>query len=185
MALEPKISIINNKSSIVIVDATGDYNGVTNPGGWDATGVNNPAHTTPSPVSAIQLDIYYPGSSTVDVNDFNLLTTSFFTTTDRAYDITSSVTLKDGVWKYEATFVVGVNSYLDVRYSLRVNELVCNIGKLALGNLDTNKFYEIKSMYDRMVQAFDCEEYVFAQELYEDIENLMTGCSPYSPNCNC
>ena len=181
MALEIKVEITNTKDKLIIADVTGNYNGVTNPGGWDATSVENPAY---SDITALTLDVYYPGSSIADLSAFDLYTTSYFTSTDRAYDLTSNVTLQDGVWQFDYNYTVsgGVTNTI---YSLRDIDLKCKIGQLALGDMETNNFDEIKSMYDRMVQAFLCEEYVFAQELYEEISDMLTDCSPYSVNCNC
>lgn len=181
MALEIKVEITNTKDKLIIADVTGNYNGVTNPGGW---GSPNPAY---SDITALSLNVFYPGSSVADLSAFNLYTTSYYTTTDRAYDLTSNVTLQDGVWKFEYSYTVTgiVGAVTSTIYSLRDIDLKCKIGQLALGDMETNNFDEIKSMYDRMVQAFLCEEYIFAQELYEEISDMLTDCSPYSYNCNC
>lgn len=181
MALDLKIGILNNKDSIIITEDTGNYNAVTNVGGW---GAPNPAYTNP-PVTAITLNIFYPGSATPNITALNLLSTSFFTTVDRAYNLTSGVTVQDGVWRYVVTYTISSVAYTVTKYALRDNDLKCQIGTLALGDMDTNNFEEIKTMYDKMVQAFLCEEYVLAQELYEEISDMLTDCSPYSYNCNC
>lgn len=187
MALEIKVEVANNKDGIVFSDITGNYNAVSNPGGW---GSPNDAYTNP-PVTAISLDIYTPGSDT-SVGAANLLGTTYFTSSDRAYDVYKDVssvvptlTLSDGVWKYVVTYTISSVPYQVTKYSLRDNTLRCTIGELALGDMTSNDFAEIKTMYDKMVQAFDCEEYVFAQELYEEINDMLTDCSPYSINCNC
>jgi len=193
MPLEIKIGIINNDDNIIISDDTGNYNAITNPGGWDATGVTNPAHTTPSPVSVVSLDIYLPGTTTPLSPSSNLLTTTFFTTTDRAYNlftdpsaVVPTFALQDGVWKFVVTYTIsGVSNEVE-KYALRTNVIRCSIGKLALGNMDTNNFEEAKLLYDKMVQAFECEDYTLAQELYEEINYFFTDCSPYSINsCGC
>jgi hypothetical protein len=183
-----KLEIINNKSNIVISDTTGDYNAVTNPLGWDSTATVTPSRSS---VSVASLEITKPGAS-VSIGAANLMTTSFIVGTSRAYDVFSdptnvvpTFTLEDGVWKYVMTITDSFGTFTKTEYSLRVNELKCKIGKLALGNLDTNKFYEVKSEYDRMVQAFECEEYVLAQEIYESVVDMLTSCYPYSPSCNC
>ena len=54
--------------------------------------------------------------------------------------------------------------------------------------MDINNYAEAKLLYDRMVQAFDCEEYTLAQELYEEINFLLSDsdCNAYSiGGCNC
>ena len=189
MALSTKIGIINYDDTIVITDNTGDYNAVSNPGGW---GSPNTAHTTPSPITAVNLDIYLP-SSVSSIGTSNLLTTTFFTSTDRAYDIFKDVSsvvptfaLQDGVWKYVINFV-GSGAQPLTYYSLRDNTIKCEIGKLALGDMDSNNFEEIKLLYDKMLQAFNCEDYVLAQSLYEDIQFSLTDCgSSYSySSCGC
>ena len=192
MALSIKIGIINYDDSIIITDETGDYNAVSNPGGWDATGVTNPAHTTPSPITAINLDIYLPGSvSSIGIS--NLITTTFFTSTDRAYDIFKDVSsvvptfvLQDGIWKYVINFA-GSGITLLPQYSLRVNDLVCSIGKLALSDMDTNNYAEVKLMYDRMVQAFDCADYTLAQDLFDEITLMLSDsdCNSWSIGSSC
>lgn len=181
MPLEIKVEITNTKDKLIIADVTGNYNGVTNPGGW---GSPNPAYAA---ITAISLNVFYPGSAAANISGFNLYTTSYFTSPDRAYDLTSNVTLQDGVWKFQYSYTVTgiVGAVTKIIYSLRDIDLKCKIGQLALGDMETNNFEEIKSMYDRMVQAFECEEYVFAQELYEEISEMLTDCSPYSYNCNC
>jgi hypothetical protein len=193
MALSIQIGIINNDSDIIVVDDTGNYNAISNPGGWDATGVTNPAHTNP-PVTAIALDIYLPGAITT-IGSSALLGTTFFTTTDRAYNVFTdpsavvpTFALTDGVWKYVFAFTISSVVTTITKYSLRVNDLLCSIGKLALGNMDINNYAEAKLLYDRMVQAFDCEEYTLAQELYEEINFLLSDsdCNAYSiGGCNC
>lgn len=193
MPLELKIGIINNDDNIIISDDTGNYNAISNPGGWDATGVTNPAHTTPTPVSVVSLDIYLPGTTTALSPSSNLLTTTFFTTTDRAYNlftdpsaVVPTFALQDGVWKFVVKFTISGVDNEKITYALRTNVIRCSIGKLALGNMDTNNFEEAKLLYDKMVQAFECEDYTLAQELYEEINFFFTDCSPYSINsCGC
>ena len=181
MALELKVGILNNKTAIIITEDTGNYNAVTNPTGW---GSPNAAYTNP-PVTAIALNVYYPGTTTPSIATINLLTTSFFTSVDRAYDLTSAVDLQDGVWKYIVSYTISGVSYSVTKYALRDNTIRCLIGQLALGDMDANNYEEVKLLYDKMVQAFECEEYVLAQELYEEINDALTDCSPYSLNCNC
>lgn len=181
MALELKVGILNNKSAIIITEDTGNYNAVTNPSGW---GSPNAAYTNP-PVTAISLNVYYPGTTTASIAEIDLLSTTFFTSTDRAYDLTSAVTLQDGVWKYIVNYTIDGISYSVTKYALRDNTIRCLIGQLALGDMDLNNFEEVKLLYDKMVQAFECEEYVLAQELYEEITDALTDCSPYTSNCNC
>lgn len=181
MALELKVGILNNKSAIIITEDTGNYNAVTNPTGW---GSPNAAYTNP-PVTAISLNIYYPSATTPSVSNINLLATTFFTSTDRAYNLTSAITLQDGVWKYVVNYTISSINYSVTKYALRDNVIRCLIGQLALSDMDTNNFEEVKLLYDKMVQAFECEEYILAQELYQEIKDALADCSPYISNCNC
>lgn len=192
MPLELKIGITDNKDSIIISDITGDYNAISNPTGW---GGINPAHTSTTPVSAISLDIFLPGTTTAITPATSLLGTTFFTSTDRAYNLYTDISsvvpatfvLQDGVWKYVVNFTISSVVYPVTIYSLRVNSLKCAIGELALSNMDINNFEEVKTMYDRMVQAFECEEYVLTQELYEEINEMLSDsdCNSYSIGCSC
>jgi hypothetical protein len=188
MALEIKIGILNNKDNIIITEDTGNYNAVSNPGGW---GAPNAAYTNP-PVTAISLDIFLPGTTT-GIGASNLLGTTYFTTTDRAYNlftdpsaVVPTFTLQDGVWKYVVTYTISTIPYVITKYALRTNEIRCEIAKLALGDMSSNSYEEVKTMYDKMVQAFECEEYILAQDLYQEIKEFFTDCSPYSINsCGC
>lgn len=191
MALSIKIGIINYDDSIIITDETGDYNAVSNATGW---GSPNPAHTSTAPVSNVSLSIYKPGTTTPLSPITNLLTTTFFTSTDRAYNIYTdpsavvpSFTLQDGVWKYIVAFTISGEITTITKYALRVNDLVCSIGKLALSNMDTNNYAEVKLMYDRMIQAFECEDYTLTQELYDEINIMLSDsdCNSWSIGSSC
>jgi hypothetical protein len=188
MALEIKVGILNNKDNIIITEDTGNYNAVSNPGGW---GAPNAAYTNP-PVTAISLDITLPGTNT-GIGASNLLGTTYFTSTDRAYNlftdpssVVPSFNLQDGVWKYVITYTISTIPYVITKYALRTNEIRCELAKLGLGDLDSNNFEDAKTLYDKMVQAFECGEYILAQDLYEELNDFFTDCSPYSINsCGC
>ena len=254
MALDIRVGIVNEKSKIIIADQTGDYNAVTNPGGWipatprNFTGVVNttndtltlnnhgfytgqvltytfsgtgmasvvngdelyanvidantlkfalyptnpglipvldlnnatltanaltPYNDVRARVSAISLSVTQPGATT-PLSAINLFTTTFWTTTDYAYDLTSLVTLQEGVWKFVITWTIDGNIVTTTKYAL------------ALGDMTANNYEDYKNLYDRMVQAFECGEYILAQELYEEINDMFTDCSPFSINsCGC
>ena len=187
MALEIKVKVTNNKDGIILSDVTGDYNAVTNPGGW---GSPNDAYTNP-PVTAISLDIYTPGT-TATIGAASLIGTTYFTSTDRAYDVYKDIstvvptfTLSDGIYKYVVTYTISGTPTEVTKYSLRDNKLRCSIGELALGNMDVNGYEEIKNLYDRMVQVFECEEYVLAQELYDEIQDALNEDCSRCIKCNC
>jgi hypothetical protein len=41
-------------------------------------------------------------------------------------------------------------------------------------------------MYDKMVQVFECEDYVLAQSIYEDIMDILNDCdTTIFRNCGC
>jgi hypothetical protein len=194
MALSIQIGIINNDADIIVVDNTGDYNAISNPGGWNDTVTPNTASYR-SNVTVVDLNIFLPGSTTTIGNSALYSTTFFNVGTNRAYNVFTdpstvvpTFALTDGVWKYVFTFSILSSTVIVTKYSLRVNNLVCSIGKLALGNMDINNYAEAKLLYDRMVQAFNCEEYTLAQELYEEINFLLSDsdCNAYSiGGCNC
>lgn len=192
MALDIKINIINNKNEIIIVDNTGDYNAITNPTGW---GAPNAAHTNVD-VTAVRLTVTNPSGTifTDSVPPNSLYNTTFWTTSSRAYEITADVTnifttnpvIADGVWKFVVDFTVLGSPISVTKYALRVNTLKCLIGQLALGDMDTNSFEEIKLMYDKMVQVFECEDYVLAQSIYNDINDMLNDCdTTIFRNCGC
>lgn len=256
MALDIKTGIVNNKTSMIIADITGDYNALTNPGGWIAetprtysTGVNvgndtltytnhgfytgqvltytfsgtgmasvvsgtelyanvvdantlkfalyptypglipvldlnnatlssnalTPYNDVRARVSAISLEITEPGASAA-LSPINLYTTSFWASPTYAYDLTSAVTLADGIWKYVTTWTVDGSPIVKTTYALRDNDLKCSIAKLALSDMTSNDYAEIKLMYDKMLQTMECGEYVLAQSIYEDIVDALSSC---------
>lgn len=192
MALDIKISIINNKNEIIVVDSTGDYNAITNPTGWGAPNANR----NNIDVTTARLTVTNPSGTifTDNLPPNSLYDTTFWTGTSRAYEITADVTnifttnpvAFDGVWKFVTQFTVLGSPITVTKYALRVNTLSCLIGQLALGDLDTNSFEEIKIMYDKMLQAFECGEYVLAQDLYNDINDILNDCdATIFRNCGC
>lgn len=192
MALEIKISIVNNKNEIIVVDSTGDYNAITNPTGW---GAPNAAHTNVD-VTSVRLTVTNPSGTifTDSVPPNSLYNTTFWTSTARAYEITADVSnifttnpiIADGVWKFVVDFTVLGTPISVTKYALRDNNLKCLIGQLALGDMDTNSFEEVKLMYDKMVQVFECEDYVLAQSIYQDINDMLNECdATIFRNCGC
>lgn len=192
MALEIKISIVNNKNEIIVVDSTGDYNAITNPTGWGApNAVRNNVDVT-----AVRLTVTNPSGTIFadSVPPNSLYNTTFWTGSSRAYEITADVTnifttnpiIADGVWKFVVDFTVLGSPISVTKYALRDNALKCLIGQLALGDMDTNSFEEVKMMYDKMVQVFECEDYVLAQSIYQDISDMLNDCdATIFRNCGC
>lgn len=191
MALDIKLSIINNKNEIIVTDSTGDYNAITNPTGW---GAPNPLRNNAN-VTSVRLTVTNP-SGTIFADSAppnSLYNTTFWTGTSRAYEITADVTnifttnpvIADGVWKFVVVFTVLGTPTTVTKYALRDNVLRCQLGQLALGDMDTNNFEEAKLMYDKMVQAFECGEYTLAQQLYQDINDFLTDCDTMIRDCGC
>lgn len=145
-----------------------------------------------TPATNISLDIFLPGTTT-SIGVSTLLGTTYFNSTDRAYNLftdPSSVVptfiLQDGVWKYVITYTISGVPYVITKYALRTNSIKCSVAELALGDMDANNYEEAKIMYDKMVQAFECGEYVLAQEIYQELNDFFTDCSPYSiKSCGC
>jgi hypothetical protein len=153
----------------------------------NATLVSNtftPYNDVRARISAISLSITQPGTTT-PLSAINLYTTTFWTSIDYAYNLTSSVTLTDGIWKFVVTFTNDGSPVIETVYALRTNDLTCTLSQLALGNMTSNDYAEIKLMYDKMVNAFECGEYDLAQEIYDDIQDALTECYPSIKPCGC
>jgi ferredoxin len=111
---------------------------------------------------------------------------NFDNDTYRAQDLAPSLILADGIWKFDTTFTVSPNSETVTTYTLRDAVLKCTLGKLALSNFACDDYFEIKLMYDKMIQAMECGEYVLAEELYADIEKAIDNCpNEIKKSCGC
>jgi len=172
LTVNPIVTITHSTGVMLIVDSTGDYNAVTNPYGWDSTGVDS---TDRSTLTAITTDITAPGASSATT--VTLTGGNFDNDSVRAQDITSSVTLTDGLWKFETTFTVGSDTETVTTYSFRDVSLKCAIGKLALGNMTLNDYAEVKLMYDKLLQAMECQEYTLVEEIHIDIIDALSYCA--------
>jgi hypothetical protein len=136
-----------------------------------------------SPTDIAYSDSAYPNS---------IFATTFATSSDRAYDIVSDISsifptikLEDGVWKYTFTYTISGVTYVVIKWALRLNDLNYRMAQLVFGDLDGNTYEEVKLQYDRIIQAFECGEYVLANELYVDIDQYFTTCYPTIKGCNC
>jgi len=136
-----------------------------------------------SPTNIAYSDLAYPNS---------IFATTFATSSDRAYDIVSDISsifptikLEDGVWKYTFTYTISGVTYVVIKWALRLNDLNYRMAQLVFGDLDGNTYEEVKLQYDRIIQAFECGEYVLANELYVDIDQYFTTCYPTIKGCNC
>ncbi|MFN5251407.1 MAG: hypothetical protein ACK5DE_10180 [Bacteroidota bacterium] len=178
MALDIQITVQNNVDSMVLIDSTGNYDAVSNPGGW---GAPNPTRGTVSGASVV---ITPPGAE--DLASINLGT---FLNTELSYDITSAVealdtTLTDGIWKYVFTFS-GSGIPDPTVYALRTNTVRARLISLSMKNLDKVSFSTLKEVYDKMLYAFEAEEYVLAEELMVDLNSLLEECvgSDFGSGC--
>jgi hypothetical protein len=171
MALDIQIGIQNNKTTMVLVDNTGDYDAVSNTGGW---GTPNPTRAT---VSSAAVVVTPPGGTALASISLGSFLTS---TSELSSDITSELdsldtSLEDGIWKY--TFTFGGSSIPDpVVYALRDNIAKAKLVELALLDLDKVPFAKLKEIYDKMLYAFEAEEYVLAEELMADLNALLEDC---------
>lgn len=186
MALEFKVGLTHTKTEIFISDITGDYNAVTNPTGW---GAPNTAHNDP-PVSGIFMDITDPAGKVY--SNVDIWNTTFFTATSRAYALVSdptnevpgTITLMDGVWKFEIDMTVSSVTTGYTFYSFRDYDLRCTLTKMALEN--NTDYLEVKFYFDKLQQAIECEDYVLAAEIYADIQDMLTDCyGNFSCGCGC
>lgn len=177
LSVDPVVTITHKKDVLIIVDATGDYNAVTNATGW---GSPNEAR---SALTAIVTSVTPPGGTATNVT---LTSGDFDDDVKRAQDISSSFTLGDGLWKFETTFTVGGDAETVTTYSFRDVALKCSIGKLALGNMTYNDYAEIKLMYDKLLQAMECEEYQLVEDIHTDILDALADCpASIKTDCGC
>ena len=177
LSVKPVVTITHKKDILIIVDSTGDYNAVTNATGWGSP------NEVRSGLTAIVTSVTPPGGVVVNVT---LTGGDFDDDIKRAQNISSSLLLGDGLWKLETTFTVGVDSSTVVTYSFRDVALKCAIGKLALGNMTYNDYAEIKLMYDKLLQAMECEEYGLVEDIHQDILDALADCpGQILSSCGC
>jgi hypothetical protein len=177
LSVKPIVTFKHSSTEFIIIDSTGDYNAVTNLTGW---GSPNEAR---SALTAIQTVVLSPAgvTSTIIMTSGN-----FDNDTYRAQNLFSSLIPADGIWKFITTFTVGANSEIVTTYTLRDVVLKCALGRLALSNLTCDNYYEIKLMYDKMLQAMECGEYLLAEELYSDVEKALDSCpNEIKKSCGC
>jgi ferredoxin len=177
LLVDPIVTFKHTSTEFIIIDSTGDYNAVTNPKGW---GSPNEARSALTAISTIATS---PAGTTVTIV---MTGGNFDNDTYRAQDLAPSLSMTDGIWKFDTTFAVGANSETISTYTLRDAVLKCTLGKLALSNFACDDYFEIKLMYDKMIQAMECGEYVLAEELYADIEKAIDNCpNEIKKSCGC
>lgn len=183
MALEIKISSQQTKTAFFVSDATGDYNAVSNPTGF---GAPNPLR---SGTTVITFSVTMP-DGTVKALVINTVLVTSSTTVDLAttVNVTSGgpISLVDGVYEIDVTYTVSGVDYTYTLYVLRTYNLQCALGKLALSDLTRTEYAELKLEYDRMYQAFECGDYVLANEIMADINDMLVDCNGTGTlNCGC
>jgi hypothetical protein len=181
MALTINTASYNTKTGMYVTETTGNYNAVTNPGGFGSP------NATRANITTIIFVITQPDGSTVTMD----IPTTFVTGTSLAYDVVNpasgaKVTLMDGVYTVLATYTSSVGGpYTTTEYILRDYDLRCAMGALALKDMKGTEYQKLKLAYDRMAQAFACEDYTLTQELMDDANALLDDCNGTYFNCGC
>lgn len=181
MALDIQIGIQNNYDSLVLVDETGDYNAISNPGGW---GTPNSARSGLS--SDPTVIITTPGGT---ILTSETLTDFMSTSADIAFDLTSAIeaqdsTLDDGIWKFVFTFA-GISQTSLTVYAYRDNAVRERLIKLSLKNLDIVDFKTAQELYQKMLYAFEAGDYDLVEELNDDLNRALEVCNLAFKNCGC
>jgi hypothetical protein len=104
-------------------------------------------------------------------------------------DITSDIegvdgSLVDGIWKFVFT-LAGISQTSYTMYAFRTNDVRKLLMQLAQKNLDVVGFAEAKNLYDKMIYAFEAENYTLTQEIYDQLTDLLEGCGFSIRNCGC
>jgi ferredoxin len=177
LSVKPIVTFKHSSTEFIIIDSTGDYNAVTNLTGW---GSPNEARSALTAISTIATS---PAGTTTTIV---MTSGNFDNDTYRAQDLYASLIPTDGIWNFVTTFTVSPNSEAVTTYTLRDVSLRCLLGKLALSNFACDNYFEIKLMYDKMLQAMECAEYALAEELYADIEKAIDNCpNEIKKSCGC
>ena len=177
MATVPVITFKHTSTDFIIIDSTGDYNAVTNLTGWGAPNTVRSAAVTPT-MNAVFLS---PSGVSTTVS---LLAGNFADNVIRSQSVYSALTssLSDGIWLVTTNYT----GFTVPTYTLRDASIKCALGKLALGDMTSNDYAELKMLYDKMVQAMECGEYLLAEEIYSDIQDALSGCAPsIRTSCGC
>ena len=175
MATVPVITFKHTSTEFIIIDSTGDYNVVSNPTGWGSPNTVRSSAVTPT----MNVVLVSPSGVSTTVS---LLAGNFANNTVRSQNIASSLTLADGIW----SITVNYTGFTVTVYTLRDASIKCALGKLALGDMTSNDYAELKMLYDKMLQAMECGEYVLADEIYADIQDTLNACpSSIRKSCGC
>lgn len=175
MATVPVITFKHTATEFIVIDSTGNYNVVSNPTGWGSPNTVRTTAVTPT-MNAV---VVSPSGTSTTVS---LLAGNFANDAIRSQNIASSLSLEDGIW----TITVNYTGFTVNVYTLRDASIKCALGKLALGDMSCNDYSELKMLYDKMLQAMECGEYLLAEEIYADIQVALNGCpSSIRKSCGC
>jgi hypothetical protein len=177
MPTVPVITFKHTSTDFIIIDSTGDYNAVTNTTGWGSPNTVRSTAVTPT-MNAVLVS---PSGVSTTVS---LLAGNFANNTVRSQSVFASLTssIGDGIW----LVTVNYTGFTVSVYTLRDASIKCALGKLALGDMTTNDYAELKMLYDKMLQAMECGEYVLAEEIYADIQDTLNGCpTSIRTSCGC
>jgi hypothetical protein len=177
MATVPVITFKHTSTDFIIIDSTGDYNAVTNLTGWGAPNTVRSSAVTPT------MNAVFVSPSGVSTT-VSLLAGNFADNVIRSQSVYSALTssLSDGIWLVTTNYT----GFTVSTYTLRDASIKCALGKLALGDMTSNDYAELKMLYDKMVQAMECGEYLLAEEIYSDIQDALSGCAPsIRTSCGC
>lgn len=182
MALSIKLGVRAAKGHLYTIEQTGDYS-VLNTGGF---GAPNPTRAS---ITVVTLNVTQPDGVVVGKN----VPVSFITTSPYTFDLASTiggaaVEMMDGVYQIDAEyFQTGpVSVGTTTVYGLYDYNVRCALGKLALSDLTKVEYGELKLEYDRMVQAFECEDYTLVEEILADINDMLVDCNGTGTlNCGC
>ncbi len=180
MSLSLNIRVQNDKEAMILVDETGDYDVVSNDTGWGAP------NSLRADLSDSDVVVTPPGATALASFDLGAFMTS---ASELSKDITTDLdgldtSLSDGIWKFVFT-LAGITQTSYTLYALRLNTIQARVQSLALNNLDIVDFREADSMLRKIEYAFEAEEYVLAEELIEELNDLLEDCNTDLGGCGC
>lgn len=179
MGLIVKLDVVNGQYTMLLSDVTGDYNATTNPEGWGTP------NTTRASITAIECTILRPGQ-TVANTITGLYTSTFWTSAYRQVNVFSMLpTVPDGLYEVTVSFSYSGGVITKTFNFLRYESVKATLAQLAVSSSD--KYEELKLIYDKMVYAEEMGYYSLAESLMNDFIDTNTGCGDtgFSRGCNC
>lgn len=181
MALTLDLRLEHTVDAVYLVDHTGDYHAVNNPGGW---GAPNKAR---GDVASFMVNVLYPHDTSI-VTALNVYP-SFPDVGADAYDLTGAIeavmTLADGIYALQVTVTFGdaTTATFENYFSLRTVDLVKRLVGLSQTNLDIVDFQTVKTQYDKMLYAFEGSQHELVEEMLSDINDTLDGCGVDLSGC--